>query len=212
MYVLCVNLNWRDYARSDFSTLGKLSSKKLWLFGGMGELEKQSTGKWQHVREPRERERELGRKCWTSLLQTAALCRLAQHPLELYGNVGQIYHPGLTGQFSYLCATGIASESATIAVARRKPPPHSSNTLMPTDLGMRIQFALQSTVTSKNIRLQGLRTYQRLSKYNKVDTNGYRDSWSRGSFPAPFENKVKFIGHLAVLGKLRLIQIILIHL
>jgi hypothetical protein len=63
----------------------------------------------------------------------AALYRLAQHPLELYGNVGQIYHPGLTGQFSYLGATGIACESTTTAAGRRKPPPHSSNTLMPTE-------------------------------------------------------------------------------
>ena len=31
MCVLCVNLNWRDYARLDFSTLGKLSSKKKTL-------------------------------------------------------------------------------------------------------------------------------------------------------------------------------------
>ena len=147
----------------------------------MGELEKQSTGEWQYGRERREKEIEMGRECWISLLQAAALYRLAQHPLELYGNVGHIYHPGLTGQFSYLGATGIACESTTTAAARRKPPSHSSNTLMPTDLGVRIQFTLYSTVTSKNIRLQGLRTSQRLSKYTQVDTNTYRDSWPQGS-------------------------------
>lgn len=59
VYVLCVNLNWWDYARLGSSTLGKLSSKKKnsGVLGGADELEKQSTGEWAWKRTKRERER-----------------------------------------------------------------------------------------------------------------------------------------------------------
>jgi hypothetical protein len=45
-----------------------IEKKKLWSLGGMGELEKQSTGEWQYGRERREKEIEMGRECWISLL------------------------------------------------------------------------------------------------------------------------------------------------